>query len=256
MVQIDENGISTDAPEIAQELGKRIVGGLLRAARVFVPTRDNLEGKKVHCDVSLMNGAIYVGTDHSAYMAVIRPKLAELCKKKSPLRTAVEEMGDGYSALLNYGAASPWLKLHEKNIKSASIGRGGIRLVVADGLVELDMSPTQLSTEYAESVAQVVAERVLEENLEMGPITIGDPPSPDLEVLTVSADGAEYVEFLVAEPPAGTVQMKFKPAALPGGECEVRVYADPEGGKIVRITTDGSVMHVDQFFRVLCLTPE
>jgi hypothetical protein len=254
MVNVDENGITTEAPEIAQELGKRIVGGLLRAARVFVPTRDNLEGKKVHCDVSLMNGAIYVGTDHSTYMAVIRPKLAELCKKKSPLRTATEELGDNYSALLNYGAASPWLKLHEKNIKSASIGPNGIKLVVADGLVELDMSPTAASTEYAEEVAQTVETRVLEENLEMGPITLGDPPSADLEVLTVSATAAEYVEFLVTDPPIGTIQMKFKPGALPGGECEVRVYADPEGGKIVRITTDGPLMHVDQFFRVLSLS--
>lgn len=251
-VTFDGDKIVVGAPELAQELGKRIVGGLLKAVRSFVPTRENLEGKKEHCDVALKNGAIYVGTDHSVYAAVIRPKLADLCKKKSPLRSVIEQLGDGYSALLNYGTASPWLKIHEKNIRYAEMGPEGIRLVVADGLVELRMLPTAESSAYADEVAEIIETRVLEENLEIGPLPLDVSDIPAwATVLCVTPEAATFREYLTDAP--GEVQMKFKPGVLPGSSCEVRVYADPEGGKVVRFTTDDATMHVEQYFRVLCL---
>jgi hypothetical protein len=250
MIDITDEGlVKTEVPELAQEFAKRLVGGMLKAARSYVPTRENAEGKKEHCDVSLLNGAIYVGTDHSLYAAVIRLKLAELCKKKSPLRAAVETLADNYSARLNYGVASPWLKTHEKNIRYAEIGPDGIRLMVAPGIVELDLSPTEESTAYGESIATMLTSRVLDDFLESGPHPLpGDAPA-GAAVLVVTPDGASYSDAIDLESTA--LQMKFKPSLLPGKDCEVRVYADPEGGKIVRITTDEPTMHVDQFFRVL-----
>lgn len=250
MIEVTEDGwIRTEVQELAQEFAKRLVGGMLKAARSYVPTRENAAGKKEHCDVTLLNGSIYVGTDHSLYAAVIRLKLAELCKKKSPLRAAVEELGDGYSARLNYGQATPWLKTHEKNIRYAEIGPGGIRLMVAPGIVELDLSPTDESTAYGESVATMLSERVLDELLESGPHPLPGEAPPGSTVLVVSEDGAGYSDRIDLGAPH--LQMRFKPSLLPGKDCEVRVYADPEGGKIVRVTTDEPTMHVDQFFRVL-----
>ena len=249
-IAYSEETVLINAPELAQEAGKRVVGGLIKACRAYVPTRENLEGKKEHCDVSLLGGAMYIGTDHSVYAAVIRPKIDEMCKKKSPLRAAFEWLNGNYSARLNYGTASPWLKTHEKNIRTASFGPDGIRLIVAEGLVELDLSPTDETIAYAEEVKQILAERVVEENLLHGPypLAVGDGAA---DVLVVDGAGASYSEKLDLESTA--VQMKFKPGMLPGLDAEVRVYSDPEGGQIVRITTDDPTLHVDQFFRILPL---
>lgn len=250
MIEVTEDGwMKTETPELAQEFAKRLVGGMLKAARSYVPTRENSEGKKEHCDVSLLNGAIYVGTDHSLYAAIIRLKLAELCKKKSPLRAAVEQLADGYSARLNYGVASPWLKTHEKNIRYAEIGPDGIRLMVAPGIVELDLSPTEESAAYGEEVAAMLSHRVQDELLESGPHPLPGEAPEGAAVLVVTGEGATYSDAI--DLTSNALQMKFKPNLLPGKDCEVRVYADPEGGKIVRITTDEPTMHVDQFFRVL-----
>jgi hypothetical protein len=191
---------------------------------------------------------MYIGTDHSVYAAVIRPKIDEMCKKKSPLRTAFEWLNGKYSARLNYGVASPWLKIHEKNIQSAVFGRDGIRLIVAKGMIELDLRPTAATIAYAEAVQELLSERVIEENLLYGPHVLGSTV-PIFDVLVVDAEQAVYREHIDLDSPA--TQMKFKPGMLPGGDCEVRVYADPNGGQIVRITTDDPTLHVDQYFRVL-----
>ena len=249
MIEVNDDNIVIEAPELAQELAKRVVGGLLKACRAYVPTRENAAGKKEHCDVSLMNGALYLGTDHSVYAAVIRPKIVDFCKKKSPLRAAMEAVAGSYNAKLNYGAASPWLKTHEKNIRGAVIGADGIRLIVAENLVTLDLSPTDESHEYAMLVEQMLAERVREEHLISGPHPIG-ASALGMDVLVV-AEEAYYCESIDLS--SSDFQMKFRPELLPKGEHEVRLYADPEGGKIVRFTTDDDTAHVEQYFRVLDL---
>lgn len=252
MIDVGEDGtLRTEVPELAQEVGKRLVGGLLRLARSYVPTRDNAEGKKEHVDVPILGGAIYIGTDHSPYAAVIRTKLVELCKKKSPLRAAVEQMGDRYSASLNYGTASPWLKTHEKNIVRAEIGPGGIILSVVPGVVELRLSATDSGEAYARGVADMISRRVLEENLESGPHPLPGEAPEGAMVLVVSEGGARYERIVDLESP--DFQMRFKPGLLPGSDCLVSMYADPLGGKIVRVTTDEATVHVDQFLRVLDL---
>ena len=246
-----EETLLINAPELAQEVGKRVVGGLIKACRAYVPTRENMEGKKEHCDVSLMDGAMYIGTDHSVYAAIIRPKIDEMCKKKSPLRAAFEQLSGKYGARLNYGVASPWLKVHEKNIRTASFGPGGIKLVVAEGLVELDLSLTDETTTYAEQVKQTLDERVLDENRLLGPHPLS-VSTASFDVLEIDEEGARYRDRIDLESPK--VQLKFKPGMLPGLDAEVSVYEDPEGGKIVRITTDDPTLHVDQYFRILHLT--
>jgi hypothetical protein len=250
MIEITDGTAVITAPELAQEFGKRVVTGLLKACRAYVPTRENLEGKKEHCDVSLKGGAIYLGTDHSVYAAIIRPNTVDMCKKKSPLRDAMEQVGPSMNAKLNYGVATPWLKTHEKNIRSAVFGPDGIRLVVADGMVELDLSPTAASAEYAEAVAQTLAERVVEENLELGPLPLGTS-AKGFDVLYVTKEEAGYRATVDLD--SADFQMKFRPELLPEADHEVRVYADPEGGKIVRVTTDSDAVHVEQYFRVLDL---
>jgi hypothetical protein len=157
---LDDGTVRTDTPELACELAKRIVGGLLKAARAYVPTRKTEDDKKEYVDVSILEGAIYLGTDHSVCAAQIRPNLAALCKKKSPLRDVMGILGSNYSTRLNYGTASPWIKAHEKNVRSASIGPQGIHLEVAAGIVELDLSPTPESDAYARSVVETLRSRL------------------------------------------------------------------------------------------------
>ena len=252
MIEINDGTAVITAPELAQEFGKRVVGGLLKACRAYVPTRENLEGKKEHCDVSLKGGAIYLGTDHSVYAAVIRPNVVDMCKKKSPLRDAMVQVGPNVSAKLNYGVASPWLKTHEKNIRAATFGPDGIRLIVADGMIELDLSPTAESGEYAELVSQTLAERVLSDNLLLGPHSLADVVDSSYAVLAVSADSAWYQQLVDLD--SDVFQMKFRPELIPDGNHTLSVYGDPEGGKIVRVTTTNEAVDVDQYFRVLDLT--
>ena len=246
-----DGAVAISAPELAQEAGKRVVGGLIKACRAYVPTRENLEGKKEHCDVALMGGVMYIGTDHSVYAAMIRPKIEEMCKKKSPLRAAFDQLAGNYCARLNYGAISPWLKTHEKNIRSAAFGPEGVKLVVAEGMIELDMSPTDEILAYAEGVRSMIEERVLDANRILGPHPLGVSAST-FDVLEVDEEGARYRDRIDLE--SKKVQMKFKPGMLPGLDAEVVVYSDPMGGQIVRITTDDPTLHVDQFFRILPLS--
>ncbi len=252
MIEINDGVAVIDAPELAQEFGKRVVGGLMKACRAYVPTRENLEGKKEHCDVSMKDGALHLGTDHSVYAAIIRPNVVDMCKKKSPLRDAMEQLSGTVNAKLNYGVASPWLKTHEKNIRSAVVGPCGIRLIVAEGMVELDLTPTEESIDYAEQVATTLAERVLTDNLLLGPHSLADVVDSSYAVLAVSADSAWYQQTVDLD--SDVFQMKFRPELIPDGSHTLSVYDDPEGGKIVRVTTTNSAVDIDQYFRVLDLT--
>jgi hypothetical protein len=249
---LNDGTIYIDTPELAGEFAKRIVGGLIKAARAYVPTRKTEDDKREYVDVSILDGAIYLGTEHSLCAAMIRPDLAALCKKKSPLREMVSSLGGRYSARLNYGTASPWIKTHEKNVRSASIGPQGVRLVVAPGVIELDLSPTAESEAYARDVAETIRSRVLEENLVHGPFRLEGSGETDMTVLVVDEAGARYAERI--DKASRSFQLRFRPQLLPGGPCDVRLYRDPIGEMIVRFTTDEETMHVEQYFRALNLS--
>jgi hypothetical protein len=248
MIELTENGLMTSAPELAQEAADRVIGGALKAARAYVPTRENAEGKKEHCDVSLHNGKIYVGTDHSVYAAVITMKLHELCKKRSPLRAAVEQMQEKACARLNYGDASPWLKTHKANIKVAEIGTRVTRMTVVEGVVELDLSPTPESTAYAVQVAALIEERVRDDMAIAGPHEMPGLTG-DSWVVVVGAEGIRLEQALAPE--CTDTQVKLRASMLPGCPCTVTAYEDPNGDRIVRFVADTPTMKVEQFFRVL-----
>ena len=249
---LEDGTVSTDNPELACELAKRIVGGLIKTARAYVPTRKTEDDKKEYVDVSILEGVIYIGTDHSLCAAAIRPNLSALCKKKSPLREAVGALGSNYSARLNYGTVSPWLKAHEKNVRSARIGPRGVHLEVAAGIVELDLSPTSESEAYARRVAEMLRTRISEGNVVHGPFRLEGSGDTDMTILVVDENGARYVNRI--DPASRSFQLRFRPQLLPGGPCDVRLYRDTLGEMIVRFTTEEETMHIEQYFRALHLS--
>jgi hypothetical protein len=243
--------IYIDNPELAQELTKRVVSGALKACRTFIPTKENDEGKKVHCDVSLYNNTIYVGTDHSLCCSTVELKLPDMCKKKSPLRAIVESTS--ISANLNYGLASPWLKTHEKNVRSAYIGPSGIRLIVAEGVVELNLAVSNSSIEYAERIIDTIYTRISDDNLLVGPFEI--PEISDTTVLSVTNTGVNISKFFT--PNSEYAQIRLKPKSIPSPKSTISVYvdplADPSSIRIIKITSETDVLHIDQFFRILMI---
>lgn len=246
----DTHEFETEVPELAEEFAARVVAGALKAARAFVPTRENLEGKKEHCNVPILNGVLYVGTDLSPYMATVQLRLAEMCKKRGELRPAIAAIEDRICAVANYGVSSPWLKLHTKNARSAYAGPDGLKLVVARGVVELDLALPPYLREYALKVKAIIESRVREDLLVAGPFPLPDGEPATSYVLNVDDSGVTYAERLV-KGFSGVAQLKIKAGFLPKGESTVFVYEDPLGGRIVQIKTDAPTFVSNQYFRTL-----
>jgi len=249
MIDILKDGIYTENVEIIQELSKRIVGGALKAARAYVPTRENSEGKRVHGDVALYNGTIYVGTDQSICTSTIELNMVEMCKKKSPLRSVLEDKQDFICAALNYGVAAPWLKLHEKNIRSARLSANGIHLIAIPNIVELNIISTLSNSTYAQSIKETLEDRVLEEYLIAGPHILPELPS-GIIVVSISEDGVELNESFNI---GGTSsQMRINSSMFPKAKDRfISAYNDPLGDRIIKVSSDTGDTIVNQYIRVL-----
>ena len=237
-------------PEHAQEFAKRIVGGLLKAARAYVPTRESDEGKKVFCDVSIYDGSVIVGTDQSPFIGVVNINLVELSKKRSPLREPLAIIGNNYNACVNYGIANPWLKLHEKNVKYAEIGPEGIILAVVPGIVELNLSVTQESVDYATSVAQILQDRIAEPAYSIDVKWDQIEAVKNASVLRI-VDDTIIVSDVIDLDYKGLLQMKMRFKLLPEKDFTLMLYNDIHDTQIARFLTESNGVNVDQFFRIL-----
>ena len=249
-----------DNEELAQEFAKRVVKGLLSVARGYVPTVKDIEDKAQHIDVAVYNGLIYIGTEHALYSATIEPRIHELCKKKSQLRTMLEELGPNWGARLNYGTASPWLKTHEKNVKRVEIGVYGIRLIVVEGVVELDMMLTDANIEYAVSTSETIAAYTAIESPETYTgcqLVWEEQVTEDTIGFNVGPDSVTPIKVYE---PAGTgrvgIDLIAPPSLLPGKDCSFSAMRVGDGTGIVCVTTVTPEMTIDQFFRIIDAVPE
>ena len=241
---------NTDNPEIAEEFAKRVVGGALKAARSFVPTYENMEGKRVHHTVAIENGVLYVSPRQAAYIAQVRLKFDEMCKKRGPLRALMAEHGPQICTVLNYGLASPWLKAQDKNVRHASAGPNGISIAVALGIVELELRPTQESRQLAEEVNGILQQRVLHREPIVANLPLPQyPETGDSWVLRISNNEAVYASRFVKE--CEDTQLLLKSGMMPAGEITVSVYEDELGGRVVRLNADALLYEADIFYRVL-----
>jgi hypothetical protein len=246
---------STDDPEVASEVAGRVTGGVLKVIRTFVPTRENEEGHREHWDTPILDGVLYAGTDRALCITVVRFHLEELCKKKSTvLRAALVETQDQLCTSVNYGSASPWLKAHEKNVRSASLGEGGIRLTVVPRLVELFLPLNGAGRTYAEGVRETVSARVLEAARLAGPFPLPDPPlGSDTVTLVLTSNRVRYESALRAAAP-GEIQLRLRPGSFPlglGAMCGA--YKDPLGEHIVELAFRAPAFDARLYFRVLAL---
>ena len=243
---------------LAQEFAKKVLTGLCKAVRAFVATRENPETeKKEYCDVSIAEGLIAVGTDHSPFAAMIQPILAEFCTKKSELRKYLEQVNETYCTLINYGIVNPWLKLHEKNISYAEIGPNGIKLSLSHSLGELELLPTNESIEYAANVFNTVTNRLGDQiseevNLQWDSVELAKNKFDDhIRVLKLTNDNQIIISDRLDTTFEGIFQMRFNFKLLPEKDCTVVVYKDTLGGKIVRFDTTLPTLVVNQFFRII-----
>ena len=254
VIIIDENNewLTTENPEIAQEIANKVLGGLLKIARAFVPTRENLEGKKEQCDVSLYGGTVFINTEHASYLALIELSLDEMCKKRGPLRPAIAQIMKSVSADINYGVLSPWLKLHGKNVKSAYIGIEGFKFVVAKNVIELNIPATARSDSYAITTSETLDTMVPESSLIIEPIEV--PAIPDgyeAVVLSLTPEGLVLGDRLKIN--TGCPQLKIRKSMIPAGNSFISAYTDTVEGYVIRLYTEGATFRADQYYRVLPL---
>jgi hypothetical protein len=248
-----DGGWATDEPPLAAEVGIKVAAGLLRTLKNLVPTYEDADGKKRHRDIPVVGGAMYVGSDIGHFMAEVRLNLGEFCNRKSHVRDAMALAGGSLSATLNYGRLNPWLKTHARGLSRASVGPDGLRMAVAEGLVEMNARPTRQGEQYAGAVRATIEGRVLDSLLLGGPFPLPGmaPGEGGTAVLAVYADRAEVIGRLAGGLPGAPSQLRLKPAALPAGEARCWAYADPLGERIVRIETVHAHYTANQFFRVL-----
>ena len=251
MVEIADNNLFTDVPEIATELAKRVVGGILAAARAYAPTQENAEGKKVHVDLPILDGVLYVGPELGTCVTTVRFDLAELCKKKSPLRGALAEVGGSLRTRVNYTEHGRWLKIHEKNIRSGDLGVDGIGLVVAPGIAELQLELGEEAAARAGAIRELLAART-DERLRLGPAVELDLVGVDADtaVLRISEDGVELAEML-ERGYGGLAQVRVKPAMFPKAPLSVQVYELDETSRLLRFSSSPGHLRVVQHIRVL-----
>ena len=251
MVEIVDHDLITEVPELAAELAKRVVGGILSAARVYAPTQENAEGKKVHVDLPIVDGVLYVGPELGTCVTTVRFDLAELCKKKSPLRGPLAEVGTNLRARVNYAEHGKWLKIHDKNVRSGGLGASGIGLVVAPGIAELQLELDEETLEKTTAV-QAMLETRTSERLRLGPEAELDLSGveADTVVLRISEDGIELSSML-ERGYGGLAQVRVKPAMFPKVPMVVRVYELDDSSRLLRFSSRPGHMVVDQHLRVL-----
>jgi hypothetical protein len=252
----EEGFITTEDSDIAKELADKVLGGILKITRAFVPTRENLEGKKEQYNVSLVNNVIFINTDTAIYLAMISIKIDELCKKRGPLRPAIAQMMHTVSADINYGILNPWIKLNSKNIRSAYIGPDGFKFVVSKGVVELNVPPTVRSNQYAEAVtARLDAIVPPDAEPKFGPFEFDfsqSLPDTDSVVLHIDTNGVTVDSRLKIN--QDHAQIKIKKSMLPSGKALIFAFDDPlSEGYIIRIYDDTPLYLADQYYRVLAL---
>jgi len=252
VIEVQEDTLYTEVPELAEELAKRVVGGVLKAARLFAPTQENLEGKKEHATLAVLDGVLYSGPELGPLVAAVSFDLVDLCKKKSPLREPLAQVGPRLCAAVNYGVHSPWLKLHEKSVRAAKFGARGAGLSVAAGIAELDLDLPPALRARAEALRESLAART-DDALLLGPEAALDLSVEDRDtvVVRVLADGrTETVDLL--EPGAAVLaQARVKPAMFPKEPLSVRVYAGDETSRLMRFSCASGGMRVEQYLRVL-----
>lgn len=251
MIEIENDSLFTDVPEVAAELAKRVVGGLLTAARVYAPSQENAEGKKVHVDLPVLDGVLYVGPELGTCVTTVSFDLAELCKKKSPLRGALAEVGRSLRTRINYTEHGKWLKIHEKNVRSASLGATGIGLVVAPGIAELGLELTDAEVERVSALRALLDKRTSEDR------RLGSDVGVNLSgveagtvVLCIGDDGIELGDTLERNY-GGLAQVRVKPAMFPKVPLTVRVYEMDDSSRLLRFSSSPGHTHVEQFIRVL-----
>ena len=252
MVDIANNSLFTDVPEVASELAKRVTTGILAAARAYAPTRENSEGKKVHTALPVLDGVMYVGPELGTCVTTVRFELAELCKKRSPLRGALEEVGQSLRACVNYTDHGKWLKIHEKNVRTGELGVNGIGLVVAPGIAELRLKLGADEMARAVAVQSLLAART-DERLRLGPeveVNLADVAS-DTVVLRVSEDGVDLADMLERDY-GGLAQVRIKPSMFPKPPLTVRVYELDDSSRLLRFSSAPAAhLKVEQHIRVL-----
>ncbi len=242
--------IITD-PELLKELAKRVIPGLLRVVKAFAPTIEDSDGKKLHHEVTLLNGQLCVGSDRAVHTAVVQVRLSQFCKKKSALRDALVLIEDKVSLTLSYKTVTDWVKTHAETLREASVGPEGIRLTVAPRIVELCLAPSSDGKLYNQGILQAINDRV--GNPLSGPWTLPDiPDGSGCITLVVTPSGVRLSPFL--ELGGAVAQLRLKAGMLPKGEqVEVRVFEGPHGDRIVHLQTDTTEYLANQYFRVLAL---
>ena len=114
-----------ETPDEAVELARKVVKGLCALARAVSPTCEGEDGKRVHHSVGFVGSTAVVGSDRAEYAAVVELRPEEFLNKKSKLRGRAAEAG--VDASVNYGRASAWLKLHEKNVRGGAVSGAAAR---------------------------------------------------------------------------------------------------------------------------------
>jgi hypothetical protein len=250
-VTLTDDKLIINKPELAQEVVKKIISGILKITRAFVPTKENLEGKKEHCDVAIREGIIYINSDHSVCLCQIQLNLTDFLTKKSILKPIFENNLHLINGNFNYGLASPWLKLHDKNIKSIVFSESELKLIVVDNIIELNLSPTLQSNAYIDTVCNIFDSRISEDSLIYGPFELPEY-SNNLTVLEISEDGIIEKDFLTNE--CKNPQIKLKTKLIPKGDSFIFAYSDlSDGGPIIRISSSNPSFTSDQFFKVLLI---
>lgn len=245
------DGFTTNTPEATNDFASKIISGILKLVRKYVPTYTNSEDKKVHHDVAIIDGVLYVGSDKSPCIIKVGIKAENLCMKKMK---DMKEILSGFpiTTVVNYGTVNPWLKLHSKKIQKAYVNQDGIKLVVVPGFVELDLGITQAHIDYAEAVDNTIATRVLEENLVFSG-RVEQMPELDSEmvVLCITKEGKVKFTDRVTKGFDGILQLRVASKILPVESMDISVYDDPLGNRIVRIFSEDTTMWCDMLFRVL-----
>jgi hypothetical protein len=242
----------TEDPELAKEVGTRVLAGLLKLAKTFVPTYDGQDGKKAHRRVPILDGTLYIGSDQANYMAAVSIHPSQMCKKKSAVRDAMGTVEGSLCTSVHYGSANAWLKLHAKNARYAAVGGRGILLGISRRSVEIDLPLLPADRDYAEKVRDTISSRIADRPT-AGPFPFPDFPEEeaDTAVLTVGPEGASASTEILVGCRDG-VQMVFKPKGIvksPSMQCAA--YDDPLGRKIIMLMAESPEFSAKIYYRVL-----
>ena len=252
----DTKSIQSENNDICKELADKVLGGLLKIARAFVPSRETLDGTKEQCDVALQDNIIYINTDTASYLAMISVKLDGMCKKRGPLKPAIAQMMSSVCADLNYGILNPWIKLHAKNIRSAYIGPEGFKFVVSKDIVELNVPPTIRSTNYANTVIETL-DKMVPPHVQpsFGPFDVDFSKAPDdVDAFVIHIMETEVVFGKRLKIETGYPQLKIRRSMIKDDLVNISAYPDAlTNGYIVRLYSDTATYVADQYFRVLPL---